>query len=103
MIRALVMTLVCSVSAAIYASEAKTHPRPHAETLARACSGCHGNEESRNSPVPSLHRMPRAALVQAMRDFKSGKRESSIMNRIANGYEDGDFEAMAAYFAQAGH
>lgn len=73
--------------------------RPRADTMARACSGCHGSVEDRNSHlVPSLDGMPGSAFIRAMQDFKTGKRRSSIMNRIARGYQDADCAALADYF-----
>jgi sulfide dehydrogenase cytochrome subunit len=67
--------------------------------LARACSGCHAERKNGEGLIPPLNGKPQAELIQTMRDFKTGRRVSSIMNRIAKGYEEADFVAMAEYFA----
>jgi len=67
--------------------------------LARACSGCHAAVDERASPaLRSFSSMRRDQFLGAMRGFKSGERQSSIMNRIAKGYQDADFQALAIYY-----
>jgi len=39
-------------------------------------------------------------LAQAMKDFKRGKRSSTIMGRHAKGYTDAEIEAIAQYLSQ---
>jgi cytochrome subunit of sulfide dehydrogenase len=73
-------------------------PRPPGETMAHACAGCHGSFGRSRGEIPALAGMTEARFVETMRAFKSGKRVSSIMNRIAKGYRDGDFLAMARFF-----
>ena len=34
-----------------------------------------------------------------MREFREGRRASTIMQQLAKGYSDGEIEAAAAYFA----
>jgi sulfide dehydrogenase cytochrome subunit len=72
--------------------------RPSAEAIAYACAGCHGVGGHALAPTPSLAGKPEAEFIQLMRDFKSGQKTSSIMNRIARGYADEDFTALAAFF-----
>jgi sulfide dehydrogenase cytochrome subunit len=72
--------------------------RPSPEAMAYACAGCHGSGGHALAPTPSLAGKPEAELIQLMRDFKSGQKTSSIMNRIARGYADEDFTALAAFF-----
>ena len=66
--------------------------------MAQACAGCHGTYGHAIAPTPSIAGKPGEDFVKAMLDFKSGKRESSIMNRIARAYTDEDIAAMAQFF-----
>lgn len=78
-----------------------SHPadtRPQAPTLAHACAGCHGTYGRSQDGTPTLAGMREDTFLRAMRDFKSGKRVSSIMNRIARSYREEDFVAMARFF-----
>ncbi len=96
MIRGLAIMLCLCWCESVFAAATNNLPaHPRAETLARACSGCHDSEKSL---IPHLDGMPRGKFIAAMRDFKSGKRPSSIMNRIAKGYDEVDFAAMAEFF-----
>ncbi|MDD5035440.1 MAG: hypothetical protein PHE55_11865 [Methylococcaceae bacterium] len=72
--------------------------RPADEILAHACSGCHGTFGHSSSPTPSIAGKAEEEFIAAMREFKSGQRVSSIMNRIARGYTDEDFVAMGQFF-----
>ena len=36
---------------------------------------------------------------EAMKEFKEGKREATVMHQIAKGYGEAEIAALAAYFA----
>jgi cytochrome c553 len=70
-------------------------------SMAANCAMCHG---ARGVPAPGssaarLAGRPADATVDAMKAFKEGKREATIMHQIAKGYSDAEIAAMAAYFA----
>lgn len=89
------------VTAALLAASAQAPAaeRPAAETLAMGCAGCHGTAGRSHGILPPLAGRPEAEIIGILNDFKSGKRRSSIMNRIAAGYQNADFVAMAQYFS----
>jgi cytochrome c553 len=73
----------------------------HARNLAANCFTCHGNDgRSVGGVPPGLAGRDRGELLQALRDFKSGKRPSTIMRQHATGYTDGQLDLIAGYFAQ---
>lgn len=74
--------------------------RPSAVMLSLPCAGCHGTGGRSIDAAPSIRGLDPASFVQKMRAFKNGERQASIMNRIAKGYQDQDFAAMAHYFAK---
>ncbi|MDK9696608.1 MAG: cytochrome c [Siculibacillus sp.] len=70
-----------------------------AEMLANTCAGCHGPDGSSNGPAtPTIASLSTDYFVMSMKDYKSGKRPSTVMARIAKGYSDDDIAAMAKYF-----
>ena len=72
--------------------------RPSVERMAHACAGCHGSFGHAIAPTPTLAGKSEEDFVKAMQDFKSGQRDSSIMNRIAKAYTDEDIASMAQFF-----
>ena len=72
-----------------------------AAMLAGNCVGCHGpNGVSQGPASPTIAGINNEYFVEAMGKFKSGKRHSTIMDRIAKGYTDDEIKAMAGYFAK---
>jgi len=65
---------------------------------AGACAGCHGASGEGTKPNPPLAGLPEAKFVQAMKDYKSGKRPNPVMKSFASPLSDQDFENLAAYY-----
>lgn len=73
---------------------------PTAEALSYTCAGCHGtNGASVGSAIPSLAGLSKDYLVEAMQAYKKDERNPTIMNRIAKGYSDKEFELMGDFFS----
>jgi len=69
-------------------------------SLAATCFTCHGNEgRSVGGVPPALAGRDKGELLQALRDFKEGKRPATIMHQHAKGYTDQQLEAIAGYFS----
>lgn len=66
---------------------------------AALCAGCHGADGKGIAPNPALAGKSESQLLQALEDFKSGKRKSAVMNGMAAGLSQQDMENLAAYFA----
>jgi len=86
-----------SIATGVQAVEPQT-ARPRSAMLAHACAGCHGTFGHGQAGTPIIAGMPETEFVRIMRAFKSGQRRSSVMNRIARGYRDEDFTALARFF-----
>ena len=67
--------------------------------IAANCANCHGTDGRSRGVVPSLAGQDKAYIAQQMKDFRDGKRPSTIMQQLAKGYTDSQIEAAAAYFA----
>jgi cytochrome c553 len=66
---------------------------------AAACAACHGANGQGVAPNPALAGKSEAQLVQALQDFKSGKRTNAVMKAMTAGLSDQDMANLAAYYA----
>jgi cytochrome subunit of sulfide dehydrogenase len=86
---------------ALAISAAAVAAPPSAAMLSNACAGCHGTHGASAGPsMPTLAGQSKALIVESMKDFKSGKRPSTVMGRLAKGYSDADYEAMGEFFSK---
>jgi cytochrome c553 len=67
--------------------------------IAANCANCHGTDGRSRGSVPAIAGQDKAYLVQQLKDFRDGKRPSTIMQQLAKGYSDAQIEAAAAYLA----
>jgi cytochrome c553 len=66
---------------------------------AAACSGCHPANRSAGTPFTRLVGRSPSDIVMAMREFRTGKRPATVMDRIAKGFTDSEVEAIAKWYA----
>jgi len=66
---------------------------------AASCAGCHGANGEGKAPNPALAGKAESEFVQAMQDYKSGKRANALMKTIAGPLSDQDIANLAAYYA----
>ena len=66
---------------------------------ASSCSGCH-DAKIASPAVPPLKGRPAAEIVTAMEAFREGKREATVMTRIAKGFNDEETRAIAAWLGK---
>ena len=66
---------------------------------ASSCTGCHASTKVADSVIPRIAGRKAADIATAMREFKSGAWPSSVMGRIAKGFDDQQIDAIAAWFA----
>ena len=70
-----------------------------ARDVAAGCSACHGTNGASVGQLPSLAGAPRAEIILKMQEFKSGKRQGTIMPQLAKGYTDDQIDLAATWFA----
>lgn len=68
------------------------------QTLSEPCAGCHGTDGTSNSGAPTIANLTVDYFVLVMKEYAEGKRASTVMGRIAKGYDETEFKAMAMYF-----
>jgi cytochrome c553 len=66
---------------------------------AGTCAGCHGANGEGIKPNPALAGKSEGEIVQALTDYKSGKRANPIMKTFASQLSDQDMANVAAYYA----
>ena len=71
-----------------------------APLAALACSGCHPASSNIQTPMPRLEGRREADIVEQMQAFRDGKRDATVMDRIAKGFSDPEIQAIAAWYAQ---
>jgi sulfide dehydrogenase cytochrome subunit len=68
--------------------------------LANTCAGCHGTlGASAGEVMPTIGGMDKGYLVEVLTDYKTGRRLSTIMGRIMQGYGDQEISAIASFYA----
>ncbi|HWA13070.1 MAG TPA: c-type cytochrome [Burkholderiales bacterium] len=68
-------------------------------SLAATCTGCHGTNGRSEGAIPSLAGLQKAYIANAMREFKGGTRDATVMHQHAKGYSDEQIERIAEFFA----
>jgi cytochrome c553 len=66
---------------------------------AGACSMCHGPNGEGSPMAPKLAGKSAADIVQAIKDYASGKRDNAIMKSQATSLSAADVDNLAAYYA----
>ena len=67
--------------------------------IAANCANCHRTDGRSSGAIPAIAGQDKAYLVQQLKDFRDGKRPSTIMQQLAKGYSDAQIDAAAAYLA----
>lgn len=96
------LALLCA-SGAVWAQTAGNKPTElHIRQLAANCAACHGTNGNAapGSTVAGLAGYNREAFITAMNEFKSGKRQATIMHQLSKGYSDEQVAALADYFSK---
>src|SRR5690349_16372419 len=91
------LSIVASCAAILWAGVTQAWAQDKAAQvrgLAATCFTCHGNEgRSVVGVPPALAGRDKGELLQALKEFKEGKRPATIMHQHAKGYTDQQLEA----------
>ena len=63
------------------------------------CAACHGPTGAGSASAPPLAGRSAAALEEAMKAFRDGRRRNPMMNMITKELSDADIADLAAYYA----
>jgi cytochrome c553 len=67
--------------------------------LANTCFSCHGPDGKSAGAMPWIAGKSADYITKVMIDFKTGKVDSTVMQRIAKGFSDEEIKALAQYFS----
>jgi cytochrome c553 len=71
------------------------------DRAATVCAQCHGiKKPNAQAPFPSLAGRDAAYLKEALKQYRSKKRVSDLMNAIAGSLRDSDIDDLAAYYSK---
>ena len=68
-------------------------------TLAMQCTVCHGARGMSEAEAPNLAGQYPEAVYKQLRDFKTGQRQSVVMELLVKGLSERDMRELAAYYA----
>lgn len=68
------------------------------KTKAANCTVCHGASGEGKGPNPALAGMADGGFIQAMKDYKAGRRTGPAMKVFATQLSDQDVVDLAAYY-----
>jgi cytochrome c553 len=88
------LVLAAAVAIPANAADART-----ARNWAATCTGCHGTNGRSEGAIPALAGLQKAYIANAMREFKAGTREATVMHQHAKGYTDEQIDLIAEFFA----
>lgn len=70
----------------------------YGEYLASDCVTCH-RAPADEGAIPAIVGLPRPYFVNALRDYRAGRRANPVMQNVARSLDDEQIAALAAYFA----
>ena len=71
-----------------------------ARYVAANCANCHGTTGTARGGMPSLAGQKKEQIAARVREFRDGKRASTLMHQIAKGYSDEQIDAIAEQIAR---
>lgn len=67
--------------------------------LSNSCTGCHGPQGVSPGSIPTIAGKSVDFLEKALKEFRSGERPATVMQRHARAYTDEEISLIARYFA----
>ena len=69
-----------------------------ASMLSYTCAGCHGTDGVSPGSIPSIACKSAASIEKSLKDYRDGKRFSTVMGRHVKGYTDQEIQLIAGFF-----
>ena len=98
-----IIPLCCASMLAPCAAQSSDLEQGKALAKAKGCPQCHGLSGNTgyetDPPTPKLAGQPKAYLIKAMKDYRSGNRKMEVMNTLMGPRSDDEIALLAAYFS----
>lgn len=69
-----------------------------ASMLSYTCAGCHGTDGVSPGSIPSIACKSADTIEKALKEYRDGKRFSTVMGRHVKGYTDQEIQLIAGFF-----
>ena len=69
-----------------------------ASMLSYTCAGCHGTDGISPGSIPSIYCKSADTIEKALKEYRDGKRFSTVMGRHVKGYTDQEIQLIAGFF-----
>ena len=69
-----------------------------AALLSYTCAGCHGTDGISPGSIPSIYCKSASSIEKSLKDYRDGKRFSTVMGRHVKGYTDDEIQLISGYF-----
>lgn len=92
---AAIVTAVCSLS---FSSHVVADELSRAAMLSYTCAGCHGTDGISPGSIPSIACKSPETIETALKEYRDGKRFSTVMGRHIKGYTDQEIQLIAGFF-----
>jgi cytochrome c553 len=94
----LATTVLLALPIAASAQDAKDYENLNGPLLVTTCVVCHGQGGASAGHIPPIDGLDTASIASALRQFRDGTREQTIMGKIAKGYSEAQIDAIANTF-----
>lgn len=91
--------LLLAAGLTVFAAVAVADEFDRGAVLSLSCAACHGTDGASPGVMPTLAGQSTAFIANRMMAFRSGKRPSTVMTRIAKGYSDDEIAAIAKHLS----
>ena len=68
--------------------------------LSNTCAACHGTQGKSPGAIPSINGKSAGFIFQALKEFQTGVRPSTVMGRHAKGYSEQELQLIAEFFSK---
>ena len=91
-------TLIGVLSVALLPLTATADELSRASMLSYTCAGCHGTDGVSPGSIPSIACKSADTIEKALKEYRDGKRFSTVMGRHVKGYTDQEIQLIAGFF-----
>ena len=91
-------TLIGVISVILIPLTATADELSRASMLSYTCAGCHGTDGVSPGSIPSIACKPAGVIEKALKEYRDGKRFSTVMGRHVKGYTDQEIQLIAGFF-----
>jgi sulfide dehydrogenase cytochrome subunit len=92
------ITLIGVLSVTLLPLTATADELSRASMLSYTCAGCHGTDGVSPGSIPSIACKPADTIEKALKEYRDGKRFSTVMGRHVKGYTDQEIQLIAGFF-----